>query len=66
MEGSAAGLDEVTIKMLRLAAPALQQRFFDLVRRHWQAPDSWGEGAHAAEVIALFKKGDRSKLTNYR
>ena len=66
MRESAGGPDEVTINMLRYSGPTLQQRFFDLVRRLWQSPGSWEPSVHAAVVLALFKKGDRAKLDNYR
>ena len=66
MRESAGGPDEVTINMLRYSGQTLQDRFFDLVRRLWKSPGSWEPSVHAAEVLALFKKGDRAKLDNYR
>ena len=66
MRESAGGPDEVTINMLRYSGQTLQERFFDLVRRLWQSLGSWEPSVHAAEVLALFKKGDRAKLDNYR
>ena len=66
MRESAAGPDEVTINMLRYAGDKLQAKFFDLVRKYWENPSDWEMTAHAAKVIALFKKGDRHRLDNYR
>ena len=66
MRESARGPDEVTINMLRYSGPTLQERFFHLVRRLWQSLGNWKPSVHAAEVLALFKKGHRSKLDNYR
>ena len=66
MRESAGGPDEVTINMLPYSGQTLQDRFFDLVRRLWKSPGSWEPSVHEAEVPALFKKGDRAKLDNYR
>ena len=66
MRESAEGPDEVTINMLRYSGQTLQERVFDLVRRLWQSPGSLELPVHGAEVLAVFKKGDRSKLDNYR
>ena len=66
MRESAGGPDEVTINMLRYSGQTLQDRFFDLVRRLWKSPGSWEPSVHEAEVLALFKTGDRAKLDNYR
>ncbi|CAK0849734.1 unnamed protein product, partial [Prorocentrum cordatum] len=66
MRESAAGEDGVTINMLRLSSPEFQQALFALVRRAWRQPEAWEPEAHRAIVLALFEKGDRARLDNYR
>jgi hypothetical protein len=67
MRESSPGPDGVTVLMLRHAGPAVQRKLVELIQRMWNAsPEEWEPMIHEAEVVALFKKGDRNKLDNYR
>jgi len=67
MRESAPGPDGVTVSMIRHGGGELRRYVIGLVQRMWETdPDEWEESLHEAEVIALHKKGDRSKLDNYR
>ena len=67
MRGGAPGPDKITCSMLRKGGPEFNKRLVKVVQEMWvKDPTGWDEVVHQADVIALFKKGDRSKLDNYR
>jgi hypothetical protein len=67
MRESAPGPDGVTVQMLRQGGEILRRKVVGLVQIMWaQDPSSWELVVHDAEVVALHKKGDRTKLDNYR
>lgn len=61
----AAGPDGITTELLKHGGPLLEFRLLHLLNECWQKkkiPTEW----QTAEVISIFKKGDRSKCSNYR
>ncbi len=59
------GLDEISTKILQIAAPAVAQSLTKIFNRSialGQFPFEW----KAARVIPVFKKGQRTMLNNYR
>jgi len=67
MRESAPGPDLVTVSLLKHGGNMLKQKVVDFVREMWdKPPEQWESICHEAEVIALFKKGARDSLDNYR
>ena len=67
MKDGAPGPDAITVSMIRKGGDVLRQKIVAVVQHLWATdPDEWEEEIHEADVIALFKKGDRTKLDNYR
>jgi hypothetical protein len=64
---SSAGPDEITITMLKKGGEKVRQKVASTVKKMWiTEPEEWEEVMHEADVIVLFKKGDRGDLDNYR
>ena len=67
MKESAPGPDEVTAKMLAKGGKKLREKVVTTIQSMWNTdPKDWEQTIHEAEVIALPKKGDLTKLDNYR
>lgn len=67
MKETAAGMDEVTSKMLKSAGPTFQPQLRLVVQRCWSAdPTIWDSSMHDAFGIFLYKKGDKRILDNNR
>ena len=67
MRESAPGPDLITVSMLKYGGAALLAKLCSMVKWMWEtAPENWEEVCHQAEVIALFKKGAKHSLDNYR
>lgn len=61
----ASGLDKINMELLKHGGPLFELRFLHLINECWRAndvPSAWNK----AEVISLFKKGDRHRCDNYR
>ena len=67
MKEGAPGPDTVTARMISKGGEVSRLKTTQMVQKLWnQDPDEWEEIVHEAEVIALPKKGDLTKLDNYR
>ena len=67
MKENAPGPDQVTVKMILGGGEAMYNFLVPMIQKCWQTdPNQWEECVHEADVIALPKKGDRTKLDNYR
>lgn len=63
--GKAAGIDEISVEMIKAAGPIGLQWLYRLLRCIWTrkcVPEEWGKGI----IIPIFKKGDRKLCENYR
>ena len=67
MRESAAGPDRTTVSMLKHGGEKVLEKVVQTVQHMWVTdPEAWEADMHKAHVIALFKKGDRNDLDNYR
>lgn len=61
----APGIDNMNLELIKYGGTLLQFRYLHLINMCWQKkkiPEDWKK----AKIISIFKKGIRSKCTNYR
>ena len=63
--GKAPGPDNVPFELLNSAGPAVKSRLMELLTQIWNS-DFFPTGFKNANIIAIFKKGDRMSCGNYR
>ena len=63
--GKAPGLDNIPLEFFTYGGPELRNRLMDLILRIWEnkiTPSDFRD----ANIITIFKKGDRGNCSNYR
>ena len=64
-KGKTAGIDNITVELIKNGGSDLLERIFDLLMQIWdqeRMPEEWEIGV----ICPIFKKGDRRECSNYR